>query len=301
MSSPTRPTGLTRPTVAVLYGSGINCHEETALSLELAGLEGKVVNFRDIMEGRDELARYQALVVPGGFAWGDHLGAGRIFGVQLVARLADQLEALVDSGKPVLGICNGFQVLVETGLLPDRTVGKRGAALLQNRSAVFESRWVELVVTDADSIWTRGLEGRTLRMPVAHGEGRLFWENSERSTFNAQRSTSNAGSPDHQPSTINPSAHQPSTINHSGSVAPPSSLLPPHSIIRPVLCYAKDGRATDEYPYCPSGAPGGIAGIRDSTGLIFGLMPHPERASLPWHGSSDGMELFNNLAAYLRG
>ena len=268
-----------KPSVAVLYGSGINCHEETAFALELAGLEGKVVNFRDILEGRDELARYQALVVPGGFAWGDHLGAGRIFGVQLVARLADQLEALVDSGKPVLGICNGFQVLVETGLLPDRTVGKRGAALLQNRSAVFESRWVELLVTDADSIWTKGLEGRTLRMPVAHGEGRLFWENSERPTSNIQLPTPNAGGPDHQPSTIN---HSPSAI-------------------RPVICYSKNGKATDEYPYCPSGAPGGIAGIRDSTGLIFGLMPHPERASLPWHGSSDGMELFNNLASYLKG
>jgi len=274
MSSPTRPTGLTRPTVAVLYGSGINCHEETAFALELAGLEGKVVNFRDIMEGRDALTKYQALVVPGGFAWGDHLGAGRIFGVQLVARLADQLEALVDSGKPVLGICNGFQVLVETGLLPDRTVGKRGAALLQNRSAVFESRWVELLVTDADSIWTKGLEGRTLRMPVAHGEGRLFWENSERPTSNIQLPTSNSGNP-------------PSAIGHWPSA------------IRPVLCYSRNGKSTDEYPFCPSGAPGGIAGIRDSTGLIFGLMPHPERASLPWHGSSDGMELFNNLARYL--
>ena len=272
----------TRPVVAVLYGSGINCHEETAFALELAGLEGKVVNFRDIMEGRDELAKYQALVVPGGFAWGDHLGAGRIFGVQLVARLADQLEALVDSGKPVLGICNGFQVLVETGLLPDRTVGKRGAALLQNRSAVFESRWVELLVTDTESIWTKGLEGRTLRMPVAHGEGRLFWENSERPTSNIQLPTSNVQRP-----TIRPFDH--STIDH----------LP--STIRPVICYSKNGKATDEYPFCPSGAPGGIAGIRDSTGLIFGLMPHPERASLPWHGSADGMELFNNLARYLKG
>ena len=273
---PVRPVRHVRPVVAVLYGSGINCHEETAFALELAGLEGKVVNFRDVMEGRDTLTNYQAMVVPGGFAWGDHLGAGRIFGVQLVARVAEQLEALVDSGKPVLGICNGFQVLVETGLLPDRTVGKRGAALLQNRSAVFESRWVELLVTDTDSIWTKGLEGRILRMPVAHGEGRLYWENCERSTFNVQRPTSNSGNP-------------PLTIDHWPSA------------IRPALCYSRNGEATDEYPFCPSGAPGGIAGIRDSTGLIFGLMPHPERASLPWHGSADGMELFNNLARYLKG
>ena len=238
-----------KPTVAVLYGPGINCHEETAFALELAGLEAKVANLQDILNGDDDLTRYQAVVVPGGFSWGDHLGAGRIFGIHLVARLADQLEKLVEAGKPVLGICNGFQILVETGLLPNRTIGERGAALLQNKSATFESRWVELVVTDADSIWTRGLDGRVLRMPVAHGEGRLYWENG--------------------------------------------------NSIRPMLCYSKDGQPTEEYPANPNGAPGGVAGICDSTGMIFGLMPHPERASLEWHGSADGMEIFNNLARYL--
>ena len=165
----------TRPLVAVLYGPGINCHEETAFAVELAGLEARVVNFHDVMEGKDALTKYQALVVPGGFSWGDHLGSGRIFGLHLIARAADQLRELVDSGKPILGICNGFQILVETGLLPDGKVGTRGCALLQNKSAVLESRWVDLLVTDTQSIWTQGLEGRILRMPVAHGEGRLFW------------------------------------------------------------------------------------------------------------------------------
>ena len=240
-----------KPVVAVLYGPGINCHEETAFAIELAGLEARVVNFQDIQDGNDRLTKYQAMVVPGGFSWGDHLGSGRIFGLHLIARAADQLRELVETGKPILGICNGFQILVETGLLPAGTVGKRRAALLQNRSASFESRWVELAVTDTQSIWTKGLEGRTLRMPVAHGEGRLYWEDDD--------------------------------------------------LIHPALCYAKDGRPTEEYPANPNGAPGGVAGIRDSSGLIFGLMPHPERASLPWHGSTDGMELFTNLAGYLRG
>jgi len=272
-----------KPAVAVLYGPGINCHEETAFALELAGLEGRIVNIHDLLSGDDVLTRYQAVVVPGGFSWGDHLGSGRIFGLHLVARTADQLRELVATGKPILGICNGFQILVETGLLPAGTVGKRSAALLQNRSARFESRWVNLLVTDAESIWTKGLEGRTLRMPVAHGEGRLYWEDGERlppnggipsaggTTSNVQRPTSNHLAISHQP-----------------------------SIIHPALCYSKDGKPTEEYPYCPSGAPGGIAGIRDSTGLIFGLMPHPERAFLEWHGSEDGMLLFRNLAGYLR-
>jgi phosphoribosylformylglycinamidine synthase len=235
--------------VAVLYAPGINCHEETAFAVELAGLEGRVVNFRDILDGNDALTRYQAVIVPGGFCWGDHLGAGRIFGVHLIARAADQLQQLVEAGKPVLGICNGFQVLVETGLLPDRTVGQRKAALLQNRSAVFESRWVDVLVTDEQSIWTKGLGGRILRMPVAHGEGRLYWEE-----------------------------------DHS---------------IHPAVCYSRDGKPTEEYPSNPNGTPCGVAGIRDSTGLIFGLMPHPERAVLEWHGSTDGLELFKNLADYL--
>jgi phosphoribosylformylglycinamidine synthase len=238
-----------KPTVAVLYAPGINCHEETAFALEMVGLDAKIININDLLSGEDKITNYQAMVVPGGFSWGDHLGAGRVFGVHLVARLAEQLETLVAQGKPVLGICNGFQVLVETGLLPDKTVGKRGAALLQNNSAVFESRPVDLLVTDGGSIWTAGLAGRTLRMPVAHGEGRLYWENED--------------------------------------------------LIHPVVCYAKDGAPTEEYPANPNGTPGGIAGIRDSSGLIFGLMPHPERAVLPWHGSEDGLEFFKNLAKNL--
>jgi len=287
------------PIVAVLYGPGINCHEETAFAVELAGLDAKVVNFHDVMEGKDALTKYQALVVPGGFSWGDHLGSGRIFGLHLIARAADQLRELVDTGKPILGICNGFQILVETGLLPDGNVGKRGCALLQNKSAVLESRWVDLLVTDARSIWTQGLEGRILRMPVAHGEGRLFW-NAECGTGSAECEMPSAERGARSAESGIPTPNSELRTPNFQVPTPNSELRTPNSLIRPVVCYAKDGTPTEEYPACPSGSPGGIAGIRDSTGLIFGLMPHPERASLPWHGSSDGMEIFTNLARYLR-
>lgn len=233
---------------AVLYGPGTNCHIETKDALGLVGIEAKVVNITDLMTGADELTNYDATIVPGGFSWGDHFGSGRVFAIHLVERLGEQLFELLDRQVPILGICNGFQVLVETGLLPDRTIGDRRCALLQNSSARFESRWVELLVSESDCMWTQGLEGRILRMPVAHGEGRLFWK-------------------DGQP-------------------------------ITPAFYYAKDGQPTTEYSWCPSGSPQGIAGI--CTNLILGMMPHPERASLELQGSTDGLEIFRNLARYLR-
>ena len=89
-------------------------------------------------------------------------------------------------------------------------------------------------------------------------------------------------------------------IEHPTSNIERSTINHQPSTIRAALCYAKEGKPTEEYPANPGGTPGGITGICDSTGLIFGMMPHPERACLDWHGSADGMELFNNLARYLR-
>ncbi|MGB9588396.1 MAG: phosphoribosylformylglycinamidine synthase I [Armatimonadota bacterium] len=257
------------PNVAILYAPGINCHEETAFAVEQVGLRAHIVNFHNVITGDESLRNYQAVIIPGGFSWGDHLGAGRIFGVHLVSYAADQLTELVEDGKPILGICNGFQVLVETGLLPDRDVGHRKVALLQNRSAVFESRWVELIVSENQCVWTKGLEGLVLRMPVAHGEGRLYWD-----------------------------VEGPCLAEVDGDKTSPNFA---DVGIRPVIWYSKDGCSTDEYPANPNGTPGGVAGICDSTGLIFGLMPHPERATVSWHGSTDGLLVFKNLAAYLRG
>ncbi len=235
--------------IAVLYAPGINCHEEMKFALDFVGLDSKIINIHDLLDGKEKLTNYQAMVIPGGFSWGDHLGAGRIFGVHLVARLAEQLYEMVNDNKPILGVCNGFQVLVETGLLPNKSIGKRGAALLRNESAVFECRWVELIVTNPNTIWTNNLEGKILRMPVAHGEGRLYSESMEE--------------------------------------------------LNKVVCYSKNGKATEEYPANPNGTIGGAAGIADSSGMIFGLMPHPERAVLDWQGSTDGLYILNNLKAYL--
>lgn len=158
--------------VAVLYAPGTNCHEETIAAIETAGGSGEVVLLHDLASGRGSLLDYQAAVIPGGFSYGDHLGAGRVFAAMLIARLADQLQSFLGSQRPLLGICNGYQVLTEAGVLTARTPGVRTMALVENQSAHFENRTVRLAVEDADSLWTQGLKGEILRMPSAHGEGR---------------------------------------------------------------------------------------------------------------------------------
>ncbi len=241
--------------VAILYAPGTNCHEETAAAIGLAGGTSELVLLRDLLDGRTRLGDFRAAVIPGGFAYGDHLGAGRIFGTMLAACLRDQLTEFLEARKPLLGVCNGFQVLADSGILSARTPGKRSMALLENQSGHFEDRKIRLVVSDEPSMWTDGLAGQVLEMPVGHGEGRpLFCE------------TSPAGSG------------------------------------RATLRYCDaHGRPTERYPENPNGAPGGVAGIADETGMILGLMPHPERAALPAHYSQDGLKLFKNLVKWLRG
>ena len=240
---------------AILYAPGTNCHEETAAAIEWAGGTTELVLLPDLVQGRTRLDNYQAAVVPGGFAYGDHLGAGRVFATMLTARLQDQLVKFLEDKKPLLGVCNGFQVLAEAGILPDRTPGRRSMALLENQSAHFEDRKIRLVVSEKECMWTKGLAGQILAMPVGHGEGRPLF-------------------------------------------CPIESL----ESARVAFRYSDEARRpTLHYPENPNGAPEAIAGITDETGLILGLMPHPERASLPVHYSQDGLKLFQNLVKCLNG
>lgn len=167
---------MTQPLVAILYAPGTNCHEETAAALAGVGLPSELTLLRDLLSGAVRLQKYQAAVIPGGFSYGDHLGAGRIFGAMLASQLSDALREFLAAEKPLLGICNGFQVLAEAGILPGSrpgdTPGARAMALLANQSARFEDRRVRLRVANSDCLWTRGLAGRILVMPSAHGEGR---------------------------------------------------------------------------------------------------------------------------------
>nr|ADD93194.1 hypothetical protein [uncultured archaeon MedDCM-OCT-S08-C16] len=109
---------MTAPKVAVLFGFGINCDHETAAVFNLVGGESERVHVNHFISGQRSLEEFQILAVPGGFSFGDHLGSGRLMGNRMRFALREQLQAFVAAGKPIIGICNGFQVLVKTGLLP---------------------------------------------------------------------------------------------------------------------------------------------------------------------------------------
>lgn len=163
-----------KPRVCVLRTDGINCDEETFYAFEKAGAECKMVHVNQIRSGSEKLTSYQILALPGGFSYGDDVHSGKILAVELTSFMKEQLESFVEANKLVLGICNGFQVLVRTGLLPDRKIGQIKTTLMANDSSHFECRWVNLLVERTHCVFTRGLEGSLLSIQVAHGEGKFY-------------------------------------------------------------------------------------------------------------------------------
>lgn len=166
---------MSNPTASVLWAPGTNCHHETVRALELAGASAKIVHLPDMEAGRAKLTDCDLLVIPGGFSYGDHIAAGAILATVLSSRFADQLRQVVARKTPILGICNGFQVLVRLGLLPGNgTLGTPTAILDVNKSARFEHwRRTAIHFPDTGCVWTKHVAGKTGTIPVAHGEGRF--------------------------------------------------------------------------------------------------------------------------------
>ena len=162
-----------KPRVMVLRAAGTNCDRETAEAFRLAGARAERVHVMQAVTGERKLSEVDILVAPGGFSYGDDIAAGKVFAVELECRLGDALREFVAAGKLILGICNGFQVLIKTGLLPGPEFGPAGeaATLTWNFSGRFEDRWVHLSAPSNVCVFTRGLE--TLELPVAHAEGRF--------------------------------------------------------------------------------------------------------------------------------
>ena len=163
-----------KPRVLIAHASGTNRDHDAAWAIEAAGGDPEIIHINSLRDGDANILDYQMLVLPGGFSYGDDLGAGKLWAVALRHRFGEQLQAFVALGRPVLGICNGFQALVKAGLLP--AVGgsnRQQATLTHNLSGRFERRWVELDPNpDSVSFWLENLDSSIL-CPVAHGEGRF--------------------------------------------------------------------------------------------------------------------------------
>jgi phosphoribosylformylglycinamidine synthase subunit PurQ / glutaminase len=276
------------PRALILRAPGINRDEDAAAAVELAGGRAERVHVNRVVAGDAQIADYALLVIPGGFSYGDHLGAGKLLAVDLAHRLGEQLAAFVADGRPVIGICNGFQVLVKAGILPGMSIvdenqeprtenqdiangsrfsvlGSPHVTLTDNASGQFECRWVQLSADPGSRcVFTHGLD-RPIEVPVAHGEGRFVAR--DQAALEALRA--------------------------GGQVA---------------LRYVTPSGAPAGYPDNPNGSDDAIAGVCNPAGNVLGLMPHPEDAILPqqhprwtrepWRAEGDGLAIFRNAVRY---
>lgn len=169
---------MAKPRAIVLRAPGTNCDEETAAAWERAGAVAETWHVSRLIESPGALDQFQVLTIPGGFSYGDDLGAGKILAARLATVLDESLKRFRDRGGLVLGICNGFQVLVRAGLLPgDTTMGR--ATLARNLSGRFESRWVRLVVSGGACPFLPDHSAGPIELPVAHAEGRFVPSSAE--------------------------------------------------------------------------------------------------------------------------
>ncbi|MBI2601131.1 phosphoribosylformylglycinamidine synthase I [Candidatus Daviesbacteria bacterium] len=162
-----------KPNILVFSGYGLNCEEETKFAFEKAGGAADIVHINDLIEGLVSIGNYQILAFPGGFAYGDDTGSGNAYANKLKNHLWKDIVKFISQGGLIIGICNGFQILVNLGLLPalNKKYGERQVALLHNSSARYIDRWVDLKVENK-SPWLVGIN--KLSAPISHGEGRLY-------------------------------------------------------------------------------------------------------------------------------
>lgn len=160
----------------VLRAAGVNCDVETHHALELAGARADRIHVNRVIADKSLLDRYQIVVFPGGFSYGDDVAAGRILANQIVHHLSDPIRRFIDDGKLVLGICNGFQVLVKMGILPGNEASRQEeVTITHNDSGKFEDRWVHLLPQTDRCVFIE--PERQIYLPVAHGEGKVVTAN----------------------------------------------------------------------------------------------------------------------------
>ncbi|MDD4294826.1 MAG: phosphoribosylformylglycinamidine synthase I [Candidatus Omnitrophica bacterium] len=159
-----------KPKVLVVRTAGTNCDKESAFAFETAGADVNLRHINYLKKTRD-FSGYNIICLPGGFSYGDDLGSGKILALEIVMRLKEALREFIGRGGLIIGICNGFQVLVKTGILPDLDFTQK-VTLTFNDSMRFEDRWVNMSVS-SESIWLKGLPEK-IQLPIAHGEGKFY-------------------------------------------------------------------------------------------------------------------------------
>ena len=261
------------PSILILHASGANRDQEAARACELAGGAPEIVHINQLRRGERRLSDYQMLLLPGGFSYGDALGAGARLALDLQVYFHDELHAFVDSGKLVLGICNGFQTLVKAGILPAATrehlsarteISSRRVTLTANASGHFECRWVYLQVNRAaPAAFLHDLE-ELIFCPVAHGEGNF-------------------------------------QVKDDATLA----ALEAQNLIALRYVDAAGHPAGGRYPLNPNGSVADIAGICNAEGNVLGLMPHPEDHIVPIQnplrsGGQLGLALFTAMIGSLQ-
>jgi phosphoribosylformylglycinamidine synthase len=252
----------------------LNCEDETTYAFTLAGATADRIHLSDVFAKPAVLEEYQILAMIGGFSFGDHIAAGKVLANRYKYLLSEELAEFIDAGKLIIGICNGFQSMVEYGLLPgfDGDYDTQLTSLAPNSSGVFEDRWVTLRANhDSPCVFTKGID--IIPLPIRHGEGKFtamdeevlakLWSNRQVALQYVDQST---------------------------------------------------GRPTQKYPLNPNGSMDAIAGICDPSGRVFGMMPHPEaynsphnhpdwvhqryEGTLPAEGL--GLQIFRNAVEYIR-
>ncbi len=246
-----------KPKALVLRTAGINCEAETAYAFELVGAQADIKHINCLRQESKPLADYQFVAIPGGFSYGDDIASGRVFANELMSVLRDEFLSFVDGGGYMIGICNGFQTLVKSGLLP-RTNGEavQEATLAHNTSGLYTDRWVTLKGDPSLCAWIP--DDEEIELPVAHAEGRFCADQEVRDRLSKNKQIA--------------------------------------------LRYQNGSNF--------NGSDDAIAGVCDTSGRVFGLMPHPERflrwenhpqwTRLPHQREGAGVRIFRTALRHAR-
>src|SRR3972149_11520831 len=165
---------MNKPRVCILRTDGTNCDEELFYAFEKFGGMSEYVHVNQLRNKSKKLSSFQILALPGGFAYGDDVASGKILAVELISFLKSQLQEYINKKGLILGVCNGFQVLVRTGLLPFGKLGKMDVTLAQNESGHFECRWVNLKIETSRCVFLDDHKRQVSQLAVNHGEGKFF-------------------------------------------------------------------------------------------------------------------------------